>query len=310
MHRFMSAEMTETTTKNHAQKRQFIGLKTGNGSHSRDVSRRNTDAVLLWTYQWGWTTENALKELLQLKRRLGYEMSKRGYLEKVSSPKASRLPFAYVISSAALRSATNLYAGAFNASNPLPYPWPRKPVPFISLGEHQEKAQLTAIRELHRQCGRLQTARQLIADSESGDTGSLPDFQIDLPDGTKEWHEIEISPKYTERLIFQLHGREIARAKGAFDKLVWWCDSISVAQNIKTVLSAESLPATTTRTDGSISRDSTRRGWSPSRLLQSCEFLIIGDSRDSPTSIPVKADKIRYDHQKDYTEQLEVVDGL
>ena len=140
LHRFMSAEMTETTTKNHAQKRQFIGLKTGNGSHSRDVSRRNTDAVLLWTYQWGWTTENALKELLQLKRRLGYEMSRRGYLEKVSSPKASRLPFAYVISSAALRSATNLYAGAFNASNPLPYPWPRKPVPLISLGEHQEKA--------------------------------------------------------------------------------------------------------------------------------------------------------------------------
>ncbi len=307
---FCVFKMPETEVVKPAQKREFIGLKTGKGFHSKDVSRRNTDAILLWTYQWGWTTESALKQLLKLQRRLGYEMSKRGYLEKVVSPRASRLPFAYVISSAALRSAAALYTSAFNAPLPLPYPWPRKPVPFISQGEHQEKAQLTAIGEIHRAGGRLLTTRQLMAESDANDSGSLPDFQIELPDGSKEWHEIEISPKYAERLIFQVYGREQARANGAFDKLVWWCDSISVAQNIKTVLSAESLPATMVRTDGSIARDATRRGWSPKKLLESCEFLVIGDSRDNPTPIPVKPGKIRYDHQRDYMETLEVVDGL
>ena len=241
---------------------------------ARADGQKNIDAVLLWTYRWGWTYETALQKLLPIQRRPGSDYSKRGILQKVEPPRGH--PPAYCVGSGRLGRALDLFEEETGLA--IPYPWPRTAVPFAALGEHQEAAQLIAMGQLG-EGGRLKTSR------EFGDKrGAIPDFSIEKPTGI-EWHEVELTPKYVERLFFQLGERDKARAAGEFSRLLFWCRTGGIARNLVAALQQERIPRVIRRGDGKIVRETGVEGWNPAKLLACTEVLLLNDDRAHPSSI-------------------------
>ena len=273
---------------------------------SRKVGKERLDEVLRWTFKWGWTYETVLQKLLGVERRPGHEFVKKGALVKVEAPRG-HLPV-YCIAPGFLTQAMRLHEAERYYPLALNYPWPKTTIPFSALGEHQEIAQLIALEQWKNQGGSaagciLDTDRELRSDNP----GPYPDFVLtsSTEDETQiEWHEIELTSKYRERLIHQMYERNKALESNRFTKIVWWCSTAGVARNIKAVLSVKSLPATIRRADYKIVRDVGARGWSPAKLLECSEILLTRSDRDNPP------DLITLPFQSEIFEENEVIADL
>jgi hypothetical protein len=224
----------------------------------RVVGRNNVDKVLLWTYQWGWVYETTLQSLLMVKRRPGSEYCKRGLLVKVKPPRGHRPVF--VIAPAYQTKALELYEAYTGRS--IPYPYPRQAVPFSSMAEHQEYAQIIAINELNKYGGYIRIDREL----RDGEQGALPDIAHTHENDIVVWHEVELSAKYDERLFKQLADREIARRRGKFQRLIWWCGTEGIKSNLQWCLAKESIPQIERGNDSKLQRIAGKEGWSPEAL--------------------------------------------
>lgn len=242
---------------------------------AKQRGKENTEKILLWVYRWGWTTDRVLQQLVNVQRLVGGELCRRGVLQRVDAPAGHHT--AYVINSASLSRALELYEDD-TLNNAIPYPWPATSVPFSALGEHQEQAQLEAIRQL-----RLFPDAQLRVDRELriGTRGAVPDFQIIRMNGKwTEWHEVELTPKYQERLWFQLQERETARAAGKFTQVFFWCRTLGIGRQLQTAIRRPTVPEVFRRGDGKIAAVSaSQQYWSPVELRKRCEVLMLGDDR-------------------------------
>lgn len=224
--------------------------------------------VLIWTLKWGWVTEKNLQQLLCVQRLPGHSLVKRGLLSKNTSPTGKRI--AYTINEEALDEAYQLYE-EHDRCLALPYPWPQTQIPFAKLGAHQEYAQMAALAELYAKGGVLSVERELRLVQD----GAIPDFVI-TRGKTIEWHEIELSAKYAERLYLQMQSRDEARQKGTLTRIVWWCRGEAVAKVIRAAMSADSIPRTLRRPDGRVVRRQDVEGWNPNRLALISEIRIMG----------------------------------
>ncbi len=241
-------------------------FKIGEFRGGRQVGEKNIDKVLLWVYQWGWSYESVLMQLLGVKRRVGVEFCRREVLLKVEPPRGH--PPAYIISPAYLTRALQLYEK--DAQLSIPYPFHRSPVPFATLGEHQEIAQQIALNECARHGGYLRVDREL----RDGDEGALPDF-LHRYNNYSIWHEIELTPKYQLKLFKQLAEREIARKERKFNQMVWWCRTEGIKRNLQECLARESIPQITRGDDYKLQRITGQLGWNPSTLAACSVFHII-----------------------------------
>lgn len=244
----------------------------GQRENAHVKGKANLDKVLLWTYKWGWVTELVLQKLLNVTRRPGAYWCKRGILTKIEPPAGHVV--AYVIKPGPhLSRALELYEEDSDGLA-LPYPYPRTSIPFAALGEHNEKSQLIALDEL-RDGEHLTTEREM----RDGSAAALPDFAITDNNGLfVHWHEVELTAKYHERLLFQLEERETARKAGRFDKLVWWCRTPGIARNLRKILSQKALPKVKKRADGRIVKYATDR-WNPAELAEATEINVIGQPK-------------------------------
>lgn len=236
-------------------------------ARSRGV--KNLNAILEWTYQWGWTTEAVAQRLLGVQRRVAAEYARKGYLLRIDPPRGHIA--AYVVAQAHQTHAAALYEAKTGLA--IPYPYPRSAVPFSALAEHQELAQLISLDEL-KDGDRLTVDREM----RDGESAALPDIAIDRASGEVEWHEIELHAKYQERLIYQLQERHKALHNGEFDLCVWHCRTHGIARNLQAALCKSVLPRVVKRADGRICRLPGAEGWSPRRLRDKTDVRVIGAS--------------------------------
>lgn len=232
--------------------------------------------VLIWTLKWGWVTERNLQKLLCVTRLPGHALVKRGLLSKNVSPTGKRI--AYTINEEALDEAFQLYE-EHDRCLALPYTWPQTQIPFAKLGAHQEYAQMAALHELYSKGGQLSVEREL----RLAQDGAMPDFVI-TRGSVIEWHEIELSAKYAERLYLQMQSRESARQKGEMTRIVWWCRGEAVAKVIRAAMSADRIPKTIRRPDGRVVRRQDEEGWNPKRLADVSEIRIM--DKDGSYTLP------------------------
>ena len=243
-------------------------------ANSLAKGKEHRDKVLLWTYRWGWMTDESLQALMKVQRRPGSELCRRGVLQRVEPPRGHHA--AYVINSASMTRALELYEED-TGGTVIPYQWPQTTVPFAALGEHQEAAQLIAINQLNRYPGgKLTVDREL----RVGAKKALPDFCIEHPK-RKEWHEVELTPKYAERLFFQLQERDKSRQAGDFTKLIFWCRTAGVGRSIQNALNRETCPEVFRRGDGKISMMPGGLRWNPKALRCVSEVVLIGEDRET-----------------------------
>lgn len=219
----------------------------------------NVNRVLLWIYQWGWSTEPVLQKLLGVQRKIGCELARKGVLLRVEPPAGHRT--AYVIAQAHQLRALELYEA--DTGMAIPYPWPRTAVPFAALGQHQEEAQLRALDEL-RPGDLLMVDREM----RRGVDEAIPDFAIERggAGGPVEWHEIELTPKYHERLLHQLEQRNQALRAGHYSRIVWHCRTHGIARNLAAALDKPVLPPVIKRADGRVVRQPGVEGWRTAAL--------------------------------------------
>lgn len=238
--------------------------------NAREKGKANADKLLLWVFRWGWTTEPVMQKLLNVKRRPGGDFVRRGLLNKVAPPTGHHHPV-FILDSSSLTRAQDLYEAETNSA--LPYPYPRNSIPFAALAEHQEFAQLIALDELADD-ELLTVEREL----RVGEPGALPDFQISNGLATR-WYEIELTPKYRERLLLQMWDREQARRDEHFAEIHWWCRTAGIARNIAAILSQPNLPHVKRRPDGKIVKGV--GFWKPEELRQATHIHIIGQAKDA-----------------------------
>ncbi len=306
-----------------------VGEERGDVVHGREIGRKNAEKVLIWVWQWGWTFEEPLQQLLNVKRRPSTGLVQRGILEKVKAPMGYKP--AYVITKEKHGAAQIAYdcsiqderLNTFDRTKQpvqMHYYWPRSEVPFRNEGEHSLRSQLAALQELERRPGLLTTAREL--EVMSGKRGGLPDFVISRTDATtgkviSEWHEVELTGKKLGADISgQLMLRETARARGEFTKIFWHCATIGIARNIKATLMLKRIAEVHRAPSNKWVFDPTKPTWNPEKLLAASVFLIIGDDRDKPREVTV--DDAKMQQQAQYQSQpnpnnpnnLEVIDGL
>ena len=270
---------------------------------ARQKGKENADKILLWVYRWGWTTDLVLQSLLGVKRLVGGELCRRGILQRVDAPPGHHT--AYVINSASLTRALELYETEM-LSDAIPYNWPATSVPFAAQGEHQEQAQLEAIRQLRLFPGsRIRVDREL----RIGKKGAIPDFEIVRPFGKgmkTEWHEIELTPKYAEKLWWQLQEREAARAAGQFDQVFFWCRTLGIGRQVQTAIRRQTIPEVYRRGDSKIAVVSAQHNyWSPASLRKKTDVLMLGDGREVVREFGTAAGM-----QMSLGDETEVVNGL
>lgn len=240
------------------------------------IGRQNREKILRWVFQWGWSTETVLQQLLGVKRRPCSDLVKRGILRQVKAPPGHKN--AYVIGSGFVDEARQLLEDSYGIS--LDYPWPRSAIPFAKYGAHSEAAQLVALGELRREVGVIFSERSFRGEFPAQRTGAIPDF-VKVERGKKRiWHEIELSGKYHERLFFQLRQRHEALLAGKFTQLVFWCGRRSVARNLEGALSRPRIPNVVRRGDGRIVRDLSEEGWNPAKLKAVTRIILLDRAKD------------------------------
>jgi hypothetical protein len=139
---------------------------------------------------------------------------------------------------------------------------------------HSHQSQIIAIEQM-RAGGRIISERAL---REQSTSGAIPDFVL-RKQGGDEWHEVELSPKYAERLFFQLQERNRALKTGRFLKLIWWCGRPGIARNLMAALSLKVIPQVMRRADGRIVKVQGEEGWSPAKLREASEILLTNGKR-------------------------------
>lgn len=247
---------------------------------ARKRGSENLSKLLAWIYQWGWTTDAVAQVLLGVKRRVAAEYARRGYLVRVEPPRGHAV--AYVVAPAYQSKALDFYEDS-GERQAIQYPFPRSAVPFAALGEHHERAQLVALAEL---CdGDLLVCDREIRAQGVGASTPVPDFIIHRGGlgGQVEWHEVELTPKYRERLLYQLERREAARQAGSFARLVWHCRTKGIARNLMAELNKPVLPPVMRRADGRIVRRPGVEGWQPGRLRAGSTVLVAGEVIHQPS---------------------------
>lgn len=246
---------------------------------AKATGEQNKNRVLLWIYRWGWTTDTVLQKLLNVQRRPGCELVKRGILMRIDPPRGHKPAF-IIAPGPALTRAQDLYEEA-TGGYAIPYAYPRTSIPFAALGEHNEIAQLIALDMLADDSLDI---LDLISERElrGGEQSAVPDFKISALDEYVTWHEIELHAKYKERLLLQLQEREEARRLSSFLKIVWWCRTAGIARNLAAALNADELPRVGKRPDGRIARCGGT--WSPRKLAAVTEINLIFAPRG--TAIP------------------------
>jgi hypothetical protein len=249
------------------QKQNSLEQYVGRG---RQVGQENAEKVAAWVYGWGWSTEPVIQALLGVKRRPCSDLVRRGVLEQVKPPAGHRT--AYIVGSAWRARALDLFEDQNGMV--IPYPYPRTAIPFSAYGDHAHQAQLIALNEL-KNGGRVVAERLLRTQIKKG---AVPDFVLQKR-GKEEWHEVELTPKYNERLFFQLQEREAARRAGRFSTLVWWCGKQGIARKLVATLSLKRIPNVIRRGDGRIVCEPYREGWNPAQLLAASEILLVDGVR-------------------------------
>jgi hypothetical protein len=249
------------------QKQNNLEQYVGRG---RQVGQANAEKVAAWVYAWGWSTEPVIQALLGVKRRPCHDLVRRGVLQQIKPPAGHFT--AYVVGSAWLTRARELFED--QNGTVIPYQYPRTAIPFAAYGTHAHQTQLIAINQMQNG-GRLITERLL---RDQAMKGAIPDF-VFRKRGQDEWHEVELSPKYKERLYFQLQEREEARRAGRLSTLVWWCGRPGIKRNLVAALSLERIPRVVRRADGRIVREQYREGWSPTKLFAASEILLVDGIR-------------------------------
>lgn len=218
----------------------------------------NLEMLLMFTHQWGWTTEPVLQRLLRVSRRPARDWVSRGVLVQVHLPYRGR---AFLVAKAWQSRAARLLEEAGGATLS-----PCNRVA-LSLFEHNQSAQLLALDALDGG-GCLKTEREYRA--RGGSLAAVPDFLIDRYDGLT-WHEVEMTGRYQERLIHQLYMRSQALAARKFTYLIFHCAADRIARNIIKELSKELLPKTLRRRDGRIILRN--EFWSPRSLAEATSVL-------------------------------------
>lgn len=253
--------------------------------NAREKGQQNRDEVLAWLYKWGWSTDAALSRLLDVLRPVGGELARKGVLLRVEPPRGHKP--AYVIAPAYQSKALKLHED--RGGEAIPYPWPRSAVPFASLGEHNEVAQLKAIdvlRSMEDESVMLITDRELRGSAKTGE--AIPDFLIRTGDfeevfdkngvrsgfigGECVWYEVELTGKRNEKLAHQLYSRHKALKRGEFSRIEFFCASDGVANNLMRALHCDVLRKTARRADGRLVEVLSEAGWSPDLLRRSTEI--------------------------------------
>lgn len=238
--------------------------------NSRDRHYEKIREVLIWLYRHGWSHEHIIQKLLKLKRRPCSYLNRAGVLKRVEPEAGFRT--AYVIGSAYLELAQSMHEERTGLA--LPYSQHRTLIPWYQLGKHSEICQLAALAELEADDGVYHSEREWRHMAQAGE--AIPDFSIARGEDGFWWYEVERTPKYHERLVFQLRERHVALTAGKFDKLIWICKSEGIMRNLLKALEAPTLPHVRRRADGKIVRVPDEEGWNPEQLLAASEFRIWG----------------------------------
>jgi hypothetical protein len=237
--------------------------QTGIKNYAKNASARgksNLNKLLLWVFRWGWTSENVIQVLLNLKRRPCYNLVNRGILRKITPPPG--FPAAYVIGHAYLDLAHDLHEVETGLT--VPYPYHRQAIPFADLGLHNEGAQLCALHFLQEGDYFLCERELRIMQADK----AVPDFLITDPIEEKTvWYEYERTPKYGPQLTYQLQLRSEALAAKRFSRIIWCCSRHGIMRNIVRKLEQQHLPRMVRAADGSLrTSDSFINFWDPSDL--------------------------------------------
>ncbi len=268
------------------------GPDRGNVVHGRHQGKINAAKVLEWVWQWGWTYEQVLQQLLNVERRPGADFCKRGLLRRVEPPRGFYPT--YVIHADQISRAGEIYDENLidqrrpNISNKQPiqleYDYPeKKSIPYKTLGEHDRVAQLLAINALSKQSPadqkaspwQLTTWREL----DVGKAGAVPDFVISRNIGKEiieEWHEVELTGKHLgAEITQQIHARHVALEQGRFQRIVWHCRTNRIALNLMIELEKKRLRQTQRGLSGKFAFDETKPYWDPRKLLAASTFMLI-----------------------------------
>lgn len=69
----------------------------------RERSRENITVICTWVFRWGWTTNEIIGRLLNLKRpNLADEFCKKGFFSKIQSPPGNREKYVYILTQTGL----------------------------------------------------------------------------------------------------------------------------------------------------------------------------------------------------------------
>lgn len=209
----------------------------------------NLRKVLVWVFKWGFSTEQVLQTLLQVKRKPGVDLVRRGVLQKTE---LRGLPHVYTLTPAFQLNARQLFEDEMNAyldNMAIPYPYPGNAIPESHV-IHQELSQLAALASLQTQGGDvLFSSRELMSGIEQNKPSAVPDFEIwhwdaQADNHKKTWYEVELNAKYQERLVNQLERRHVELKKQQLHALVFLCGTAGIKKNIEQALGREQLPKT------------------------------------------------------------------
>jgi hypothetical protein len=212
--------------------------------HQFDRNRENREQVCCWVYRWGWTTNQILGRLLNLKRpALGDEFVKHGVLQKIPAPPGYRERFAFILTDLGIQIAQVALDKCY--IKPAPYslhesrriPW--------STHIHNSTAQHVCIDLLGPRPDQNMyfTEAEYRADGNEPDE-SIPDFSIIQGDSELQ-AEIELNHKADLRLKRWLYLRVKKLSQDPNVKIVVYTHLNSVESAIRQILERPAIPEIT-----------------------------------------------------------------
>jgi hypothetical protein len=209
--------------------------------HQFDRNRENREQISCWVFRWGWTTNQILGRLLNLKRpAIGDEFVKHGLLQKLPAPPGYRERFAFILTDLGIQIAQQKLDNCY--IKPAPYtlhesrriPW--------TLHAHNCVAQHVCIDLLGPRPSQnmFSTESEYRIDGNESDE-SIPDFSFVQGDFELQV-EIELNHKADLRLKRWLYLRIKKLFQDPDLKIIIYTPLNSVESAIREILANPTIP--------------------------------------------------------------------
>lgn len=183
-------------------------IKSWAGQQHRRA-RENATILATWVYRWGWTTDQLIGRLLNLRRpALGHEFAKRGILEQIPAPPGYRERSVYILNNVGISLANKAFEELYGIFTPTQYTLHEsRKIPW-SIHEHNMVCQHVMLDLLGPRPGLRLYKTEPELRSEAGDAESaIADFMVIKEPGIKTYCEIELNHKADLRLKRWIHLR-------------------------------------------------------------------------------------------------------